>query len=187
MFDFPVILFILLYCRILISLAVPLRSGWWESEISKEAEGERDVRGMRSREELWEYEASPPCRSRAATNVLSEPYDQSPELWSILTTFIQLSLSAHRLSPSLALRPPRNDDDDDGDCGARVTSLPLRLYRRELLNQAFSSRPRGGLLPMILGSPCSAGCHPNMSGKTAAFVICQRDRCGFHTHTENIL
>ncbi len=40
-FDFSVILFILLYCRILVSLAVPLRSGWWESEISKEAEGER--------------------------------------------------------------------------------------------------------------------------------------------------
>ncbi len=109
-------------------------------------------------------------------------------LWSITWALIDTNHLPSTLSLcTQIITLPRNDDDDDGDCGARAASLPLRLYRRELLNQAFSSRPRGGLLPMILGSPCSAGCHPNMSGKTAAFVICQRDRCGFHTHTENIL
>ncbi len=95
--------------------------------------------------------------------------------WALIdTNHLHSTPSPHRSSPSLALRTPPQR-------WWWWWWLPLRLYRSELLNQAFSSRPRGGLLPMIPGSPCSAGCHPNMSGKTAAFVICQRDRCGFHT------
>lgn len=103
--------------------------------------------------------------------------------WALIDTnhlHSTLPLSTKIITLPCSPDPPRDDDD----CGARAASLPVRLYRSEVFNQAFSSRPRGGLLPMILGSPCSAGCHPNMSGKTAAFVICQRDRCGFHTQIQ---